>query len=256
MALTFGQTVSGSTTNSTADPEARDCRDETGGPQEVTAPGNWYTVTGNGNTLTATMCSSPIPYDAKIFIYCGTSCDNLFCLTSNDDGCAPGGPSEATWCSDPGQQYYVFVTGFAAGTGAYELVVTSGGACGEPTPCLDDDDICEFATNIAIGQTITGFDTCQGTPDTTAPDCGQGGQTADGRWLRVIGNGTQLTVTLCNPTPIGLNTRLSVYCGPCSDLECVGTEPNNNSGCASIHRAGHLVLAARCRVLHPGQRSG
>ncbi len=232
IALSFGETVSGSTSNSTADPEALDCPDETGAPQDVTAPGNWYTMIGDGTTLTASMCSSPSPYDGKLFVYCGTSCDQLFCLTSNDDGCGPAGPSEATWCSDPGQQYYVYVTGFGDSTGAYQLTVSSGGSCGEPTACLDDDDICEFATPLSIGQTIASFDTCLGTPDAGAPDCGQGGQSAPGRWLRVLGNGTQLTVTLCNPVPLNLNTRLSVYCGPCSDLQCAVVEPNNNSGCA------------------------
>ncbi len=230
-ALSFGVTVSGSTINSTPDPEALDCRDETGGPQAVTAPGNWYTVVGNGNTLTATMCSSPSPYDAKIFIYCGTSCGELFCLTSNDDGCAPGGPSLATWCSAVGQQYYIFVTGFGTGVGEYELTVNSGGSCSEPTPCLNDEDICEFALDLAVGQTVN-VSNAGATIDGTAPDCGLGGQAGPGVWLRVVGNGTTYTVRLCNPLPISLNTRLSVYCGPCNNLQCANTEPNNNSGCA------------------------
>ncbi len=51
-------------------------------------------------------------------------------------------------------------------------------------------------------------------------------------WLRAVGDGTSLTARLCNPTPEDLDTRLTVFCGPCTDLECVGIEPSDNAKCA------------------------
>ncbi len=201
----------------------------------MTAPGNWYTIVGTGNTIVASMCSMPTTYDAKMHVYCGTSCDSLFCLSANDDGCAPAGTSEVTWCSEAGQQYYIFISGFSDGTGPYELSVTSGGGCGETTPCQNNEDICDFALDIAPGQSIN-VSNASATTDGAVPDCGSGGQNGPGIWLQTIGDGTTFSLQLCNPVPASLNTRLNVYCGAvagsCSSLDCAVTEPVNNSGCA------------------------
>ncbi len=125
-------TVVGRTINAAADLEAFACPPT----NTVDAPGNWYSVVGTGTTITASLCEGT-NYDSKLHVYCGSSCSDLLCLTGDDDGCGlMAGPSVVEWCSEVGQNYYIFVSGWNGATGDYQLVVTPGGAaCGQPTPC-------------------------------------------------------------------------------------------------------------------------
>lgn len=61
--------ASGSTTGQTTDTEAGTC-----GTGTISAPGVWYSVTGTGNTMTASTCpgdGGAATYDTKISVYCG-----------------------------------------------------------------------------------------------------------------------------------------------------------------------------------------
>jgi hypothetical protein len=76
-------------------------------------PGVWYSLTGNGNRLGASLCSTT--WDSKIWVFTG-SCGNFTCVTGNDDGgplCA-GSAASATWCSTPGTPYLILVAGFSS----------------------------------------------------------------------------------------------------------------------------------------------
>ncbi len=123
-----------------------------------------------------------------------------------------------------GTCYKIRVGNFAGAPGAAGVLDIS--------PLALPEDVCEFAVDAPIGQTVTVSNT-EASPDENAPVCGANPQTQPGVWLRAVGDGTTLTATVCiaAPTPIGTNTRLNVYCGPCSDLVCVG-EATTNSGCA------------------------
>ena len=121
----------GTTTGATIDDDYPFCG--TG----ITSPGVWYTVQGNGNTLTATTCGAVFGYDTKISVYC--ACDDPTCVDGNDDDC-PGGASgllsTVTWCSQVGANYAVLVHGFGGQSGTFELQILDGGACGGAIECI------------------------------------------------------------------------------------------------------------------------
>lgn len=83
------------------------------------APGVWYSITGNGDLLTASLCGSA--YDTKIQVYEGT-CGTLTCVDGNDDSC--GLQSEVSLPTTDGTDYFIYVYGFGTDTGNYTLDVT------------------------------------------------------------------------------------------------------------------------------------
>ena len=87
------------------------------------APGVWYTLVGNGETLTAETCGSL--YDTRLSIFEG-DCDALLCVTSNDDFC--GLQSTVEWDGIEGVTYLVLVHGWNIFSGIYNLTVSSGDA--------------------------------------------------------------------------------------------------------------------------------
>ncbi len=88
----------------------------------------WYSVIGDGTTLTAELCGSP--YDSKIQIY-EDGCATLTCVTGEDDDATCGGADPSVdWCAAMGVEYLIAVQGFSTNTGDYTLAVTS-----DATPC-------------------------------------------------------------------------------------------------------------------------
>jgi len=111
-----------------------------------TTNGVWYTVIGTGNRMTASTCGSLFNYDTKISVFCD-DCDDLVCITGNDDNCSDGASgllSTVAWCSQAGATYRILVHGFSSNFGNFELSVFDDSTpCGEPdgecpVPPLDD----------------------------------------------------------------------------------------------------------------------
>ena len=100
----------------------------------VTAPGVWVSVIGTGNTMTATTCNAFSNYDTKLCVYrCG--CDNLACVTGNDDSCQEFGNllSTVEWCGQVGEEYFILIHGWNALTGDFQLDIYDDGVpCGDP----------------------------------------------------------------------------------------------------------------------------
>lgn len=153
-----GATETGSTVTATID-TAPVC-----GPSlSITAPGVWYTFVGTGDAVTASLCGSA--FDTKIIVYSG-SCGSLTCVAGNDDAGAAcpsnGFNSIAYFNSVSGTNYYILVTGFGSGTGAYTLNIGCAAPC-VPVPANDD---CSGATLLTVAADIsscvatTGTNTC------------------------------------------------------------------------------------------------
>lgn len=158
IAITCGATDTGSTATATID-TAPVC-----GPSlSITAPGVWYTFVGTGDAITASLCGSA--FDTKIIVYSG-SCGSLTCVAGNDDagGACPsmGLNSIAYFNSVSGTNYYILVTGFGSGTGAYTLNIGCAAPC-LPVPANDD---CSGAILLAVAVDVfscsptTGTNTC------------------------------------------------------------------------------------------------
>jgi len=94
--------------------------------------GVWYSVVGNGNAITASLCGTLPVFDSVMMVMAGT-CDGLTVIGLDDDFCASLNASQVTWCSQPGTTYFIWVSAFATTglpTNTFTLNVTDGG-----TPC-------------------------------------------------------------------------------------------------------------------------
>ncbi|MDQ3111933.1 MAG: hypothetical protein M3R17_18760, partial [Bacteroidota bacterium] len=85
-----------------------------------TAGGVWYSVIGNGNQYTASLCTNG-QFDTRIRVFSG-SCSSLICESGNDDFCAT--QSQASWCAVNGTTYYILVHGNGPAIGAFTLTMS------------------------------------------------------------------------------------------------------------------------------------
>ena len=116
-------TVKGSTVGAGSDPENASCGSSSAG-------GLWFSVTGNGSPITASLCGST--YDTKMSVFSG-ECEALTCAGQNDDSC--GLQSQVVWNSVDGTRYLVLVHGYGTSTGAFQLSIDV-----EAPPPADDAD--------------------------------------------------------------------------------------------------------------------
>ena len=60
--------------------------------------------------MTVDTCSNLTNFDTKLSIFTGRSCNELACVTGNDDGC--GLQSSISWQSNIAQFYWILVHGW------------------------------------------------------------------------------------------------------------------------------------------------
>ncbi|OFY04670.1 MAG: hypothetical protein A2W93_05160 [Bacteroidetes bacterium GWF2_43_63] len=111
-----GTTVYGTTTGALAQ-SVPDCNTVLS-----TAPGVWFKFTSTGPFSNVNTCTGT-SFDSKIGVFTG-DCDSLICIGGNDDNC--GLQSSVNICSQPGIEYFVYVTGYSSSNGPFGLTVTSG----------------------------------------------------------------------------------------------------------------------------------
>ncbi len=127
IAVAVPSTTPGTTVNATIDDTFPTCG------TSITSPGVWYSATGTGNTMTASLCNGTATHDTKISVYC-PDCGAPICVTGNDDFC--GLQSEVSWCSAAGSNYLILVHGFGGATGPFDLVMSDDGTpCANPVVC-------------------------------------------------------------------------------------------------------------------------
>lgn len=160
----------------------------------VTSPGVWYTVTGTGNRMTASLCNGVATYDTKLSVYCGDCPDGLTCVVGIDDFC--GLQSEVSWCSQQTAVYYVLVHGFGGQAGPFELEIFDDGTpCTATVACLpigaccfgkDCEQTTEFDCNLRGGVYLGDDISCGG------GDYALGG--SGSAFEDISGSGTQLVL--------------------------------------------------------------
>jgi len=225
IALSCGDVVSGSTIAATEDGPAGDCVN----PANSSAADVWYTVSGTGYGITASLCGSG--YDTKIAVLTG-DCGALVCVGGNDDLC--GLQSELSWTSTLGEIYYIRVHGFGGQTGAYTLAITCAPDCngeaggtafidgcgvcvGGNTGVTACPNVCVDAVDVSCGDVITG--TTVGATNADAPaTCVTSLNTAPGLWYHFVGNGDNVTASLVGSA---YDTKIGVFSGACGSLVCV-----------------------------------
>lgn len=205
--IACGATVTGTTAGSTATGQPAACGTYDGAP---TAGGVWYTVTGDGGQITASLCGSA--YDTQIGIFTGT-CGAFTCVAGNDDSC--GLQSSVSWNSSNGVTYYIYVTGFGTAAGNYTLNVSCAGS---PVP-PPVNDACANATTLVVNadgacpaNAITGT-TAGATPDGAVVQCDNVGGPYNDVWFTFnSGSNTEIQFQLGWITMSG-GTSVELYDG-------------------------------------------
>lgn len=175
------------------------------------APGVWYSFSGNGDIVTASLCGSA--YDTKIQVYEGT-CGGLVCVTGNDDSC--GLQSEVLFASNAGTQYYIYVFGFGTSTGNYTLDIT----CTTPPPPPANDD-CAAAIDLTVNadlncDVVTAGTIAGATASAEANTCG--GTADDDVWYTFTATANLHTVSLTNIAGSTTDLYIGVFEGGCAGL--------------------------------------
>jgi len=110
-----------------------------------TSAGVWYTVQGIDGLMSATTCSPNSNFDTKLAVYSG-SCGSLSCVGGNDDAaCSFSGLlSTVNWVGSSSDTYYIYVTGFGASFGNFELTIDC-----VPYPANNE---CGSAQNLSVAE--------------------------------------------------------------------------------------------------------
>ncbi len=183
----------------------------------TTALGEWYSVIGNGNTLTLSLCDVGTTFDTEAFVFCG-DCGNFTCIDGDDDDCTtPALASTITWCAELGREYFVLITAFGSGSGPYLGVITDGAPCANPincTPlgrcCYLNNGIADCVDNLSAECTVLGGQWDQSVLCATAPcptgrccylDAGHGACATNTQLECNVLNGTWSTGLACETTP-------------------------------------------------------
>jgi subtilisin-like proprotein convertase family protein len=154
IALSCGDVVTGSTLGASEDGPAGDCVN----PANSTAADVWYTVSGTGYNISASLCGSG--YDTKIAVFTG-DCGALVCVGGNDDAICSGvfsAQSEITFSSTLGVTYYIRVHGFGGSTGDYILTLECADCNGDfgGTATLDCNGVCSGGnTGVVAANSVT-----------------------------------------------------------------------------------------------------
>ncbi|EDM45507.1 CHU large protein; mannosidase-related protein [unidentified eubacterium SCB49] len=218
--ISCGETLTGFTDNSTTTGAPTGTCGTTSG-----APGNWYSFTGTGDIVTASLCSGT-NYDTKIQIYSG-NCNSLMCVDGNDDFC--GLQSEVTFVSDPFTNYFIYVYGFGSNVGTYGLELT----CVTPSPPPPNDE-CDLSAAAALVNlddqcTLLNPGTIAGaTSSNVVNDCV--GTANDDVWYSFVATTEIHTIELLNIAGGTTDLVHAVYEGPdCDNLtQLFCNDPNDS----------------------------
>jgi hypothetical protein len=216
------------------------------GTDLITAPGVWYTFESDLPCLSASTCFGTTDYDSKISVYSGNNCEDLVCVTGNDDGLNCGLASfTGPFPGEVMTRYYVLVHGFGDGEGIFSLVLSASDGCSqppEPPPNGLCTDVTDLGTLTATGPPFNAIGTTVGaTIDDGFPTpCNIDGTdliTAPGVWYTFESDLPCLSASTC----FGItdyDSKISVYAGnDCEDLVCV-TGNDDGPGCGLASFAG------------------
>ena len=222
--LALNSTAFGSTSNTTVnDAIGPDC-----GLGAVDSPGVWYSATGNGNVMTASLCGGA-SHDTRLTVYEGW-CGALVCVAEADNTC--GNQESVSWCSTSGTSYLILVHGVGGAEGDFALSV-SDQSCSDANACTDDacaGGVCTHQEN------FDATDDCCDPSDATVTTINDGNPCTDDACNALTGvvthaarpNGAEEACTDLNPCTLdecngGSCVNIDINSLPCaSDGDCVG----------------------------------
>ena len=185
------------------------------------APGVWYSLVGIGETIRVLLTAQ---FDTQVTVFSGPGCEELSCVTGNDQAPWSNGSSEVILDSKLGETYFILVHGYDSDIGEFFINIDS--------VARPSNDFCTNASTLETGDEITGSTALASFDDTSS--CGGafgGNQSAPGIWYQVTGVDATLQVTVA----AAFDMQISVFTGPnCEGLVCVdgtdGDPPQYTSG--------------------------
>jgi hypothetical protein len=167
--------------------------------------------------------NASLAFDTLLAVYSGTCGAFTELACSDDEGLGLLSELCVTGLTI-GQTYYVQVGSFSSfDTGEITLEIE----CPCPAPPANDD--CANAEVIASLPASATFDNSLAVDDIAVP-CGVASGPFKNVWYRVAGTGNTMTATTCNGGTLVSDTKISVFCGDCLALTCVG---GNDDDCPS-----------------------
>ncbi|MFQ5494965.1 MAG: HYR domain-containing protein [Phycisphaerae bacterium] len=125
--------VNSSSAGSTANTVVNDAIGPNCGSGVVDSPGVWYSLTGTGDLLTASL-QTAVGFDSRLTVYEG-GCAGLTCVAEADNPFT--GQESVSWCSTLGTSYLVLVHGVGGAAGSFTLDL-AGQSCDDGNACTDD----------------------------------------------------------------------------------------------------------------------
>jgi len=190
------------------------------GAANITAPGLWYSIVGDGSTITVSTCGTAT-FDTKISVY-GGSCGNLSCIAGGDDapGCADNS-SEVSFPSFAGANYFVLVHAYEDQFGTFTLTTSCAPTCAP----VEANDECANATIIepsGIGtcEPSSGDNSCAFATGVENPPCDPFASIVDIWYGFNTGEQTSFVVSLAALTAEEVSAALYVECGSLEYVDC------------------------------------
>jgi len=223
--VTCGSSTPGSTIGATnsGTGEALFC----GGWNQNT-PGVWYSIVGNGNLITLSLCGTA--HDSQIAVFTGT-CAAPSCYGANDDNgpACTGLSSSFAFNSVAGVTYYIKVFSWTTFTPQFNFTLNV--SCTVPPTPPANDFICN-AQPVTCGSATPG--STIGATNFGAGEvnmCGNYSQNTPGVWYQIVGNGTIYTASLCGTSH---DSQIAVYSGTCAAPVCISSNDDNGPACAGL----------------------
>lgn len=125
-------------------------------------------------------------------------------------------------------------TNCSCGSSSYATVMFTT----QPLP----NDACAGAQTITCGSTTNGS-TVGAASDAAVGSCGvgTGGTPGNGVWYKLVGNGAQVTASLCGSA---YDTKLHVYTGTCAGLTCLVSNDDNAAACGAGSTRSQVIFNA------------
>jgi len=203
----------------------------------IAGAGRWYSVVGDGNTLTASTCSSSGAgglWDPILSVYCSNlpnPCDNLHCVVAaNNNTCGPvANPFQETvnFCTSLNQVYYILVGADPSnpptvGNGLFTLTVnTNGTGCtADPTQCgplPPPNDECSGAITVVAGANPL-FDNTLATTSSGIPTTACTALQKDVWFKYTPTSNSPVEFTLCSTVLTAVDSMMSLLSGTCGNL--------------------------------------
>jgi len=183
-----------------------------GSASAPSGPGVWYSIVGNGKTITLSTCASPTALDTQISVFSNES----ICENGNDDYCES--KSQVAWMSNVDELYYVLVHGKTGAEGTFVLQLTTEGEA------LADADFCANAQSLDVGSNTT-IDLSGATVDPDQANCKAVSSIALGNFYRFTGTGQDVRIMLASTISSDLSSFVlffSILTGSsCDSLDCL-----------------------------------